>query len=174
MIMLYLAEACRMYIGFLLLYAALTKATGFDQFSYNLNESFQVPTRWCGFMAAVIISLEGVLAAIILYPNTLTFYAMVLAMLLFIIFTIVIAIKLWQNKLIRCNCFGSTDAEISYLDIARNLIFILAAMVYIFEQGVFNPGGKETLLLGLLAINAGLVSVHIMEISLVARDPKKG
>ncbi len=130
----YISELSRFFIFFTLLMAALGKSNTFDQFKQNLVESFKVAQRWSGTFAVIIISVEWLLAILILLDGFLANIAMFVAMLLFIIFTLIIAVVLVQDKIISCNCFGQKDSKITAFDLLRNALLITACAYYSFYQ----------------------------------------
>lgn len=169
---IYLIEICRLLTFFILLVAAYSKLYSFRQFRETLTESFNVKSQWSAALGFFIIVVEGVLAITIISNGALTYFAMLGAMLLFVVLTLVILVALIQDKLINCNCFGQSNEKITYFDVARNLIFILACGYYLLNDNNQKINLIIQLLLAGMAFSSFLIATNLNSIAMVNRDPK--
>ncbi len=167
----YIAAFCRLFIFVVLFLASLGKARTFKKFGDNLATSFKVPQAWTKIATVLIIAIEGVLAMVILMNNRFTYSAMWGALLLFTVFTIFISVTVVQDRLVRCNCFGQNETYISYLDIIRNSVLLLACGLFLYgEQPILLTMPIQLLLFGMACI-AYLVVTNVKNIATVAHDP---
>lgn len=171
----YLSEICRLLIFFVLLFAAWGKTNTFSQFRQNLVESFKIRENLSKYVALIIIGSEWLLAAYIIINSIHVNFAMLTALLIFILFTFVIAVALVQDKIISCNCFGRAEQKISVYDLLRNLILIVACSYYlVFQQDLFQPGIQSIdiiprLLLSGVAFILFQISTNLNEIAILVR-----
>ncbi|MDW3190971.1 MAG: MauE/DoxX family redox-associated membrane protein [Cytophagales bacterium] len=168
---IYLTEFSRLFIFMVLLFSAIGKGRTFGQFKENLSQSFKVPAQWTTALTTLIIMLEGLLAMVIFMNNQFTPLAMLCALILFTGFTILISITVIQDRLVRCNCFGQDDEYISYLDIIRNVVLILACGFYVIaHETILLETPIQLILLG-MAFIAFLVITNLKNIHTISRDP---
>lgn len=168
----YAVEFCRLFIFATLLFSSLGKGFTFGKFKDNLTESLRVPKQWTGVVTALIITVEGLLAVAIFMNNDLTYLTMFGALILFVAFTLFISVTVIQDRLVRCNCFGQNEEYISYLDIIRNVVLLLACGYYLYSyQPVALTKPIQVLLFG-LAFIAYLIITNLKNIATIARDPK--
>ncbi len=125
-------EICRLYIFMLLISAAFGKSKNVGQFRENLVISFSIPQWGSQWMALIIIGAEWILALGMIVGGRITYLATIGSGLLFVIFTVVIAFALIQNRMINCNCFGSDNKLLSKYDLVRNLC-VLGAIAFLLN-----------------------------------------
>lgn len=150
MMMLFIAEILRFFIGFLLLAAAAGKLRTSAGFRMNLETSFGLPKTQAGLVAPLLIASEVLVAGMVLGPWSGA--GMLAALLMFGAFTIVVAIKFFTQPSVRCSCFGEAGRPLSGFDLARNLFVIGAIAVFL----AIAPDGTASWSLMFLA--AGLAS----------------
>lgn len=168
----YLSAFSRLFIFTVLLFSAIGKGRTFDQFKQNLNQSFRVPNKWTTVLTTLIIAVEGLLASVIFLNNQFTYWAMLGALILFTGFTVLISITVIQDRLVRCNCFGQDDEYISYLDIIRNVVLMLACGIFLFVDQPVSLAEPIQLLLSGMAFIAYLIITNLKNIDTISRDPK--
>lgn len=169
----YLSEFCRLFVFAVLLFSTLGKGRAFARFRDDLTESLGITVKQATAATLALIVVEGSLAVLLLLNNELTEYAMLGAAMLFLGFTVWISYTVIQDRLVRCNCFGQTEDYISYLDIIRNGILLLASGIYLFSPpAVPIPVTVQGLLFG-MALSAYLVVTNLKNITLLARNPKR-
>jgi hypothetical protein len=169
---IYLAEACRLFIFIVLCLAAISKSFTFSQFKQNLIDSFNVKSQFSTTAALLVILAEGGLALMILSNGPLAYISMLGALILFVVFAGVIVVSLIQNKRISCNCFGQSNDTISYFDVSRNLIFIIACGFYLLYPNTHSITLSIQLLLGTMAVSCFIVATHLNDIAMVNANPK--
>lgn len=169
---LYLVEICRLLTGFTLVAGACGKLFTFKQFQQDLSESLKVSSYLAKAITLLVMLTEGTLAALIIGNGSLRDMAMFGAVVLLSGFTLYILSALLQNKLIRCNCFGQSNESISYWDVARNLVFIVAGGFYLFNRQTYTMDNSHQLLLAAVALGLLLLATHLNELALVNRNPK--
>ena len=169
---LYLVEFCRLFIFMILLFSSIGKGRTFSQFRDNLTESFRIPGPWATTATTLIIAVEGLLSIGILINTGLTYLAMWGALILFIGFTLFISATVIQDRLVRCNCFGQDEEYISYLDIIRNVVLLLACGFFLYGvQPMAFTLPLQLLLFG-MAFIAYLIVTNLKNIATIAQDPK--
>lgn len=168
---LYLTEFCRLFIFAILLFSSLGKARTFEKFKGNLSDSFHVPKSWTSALTLTLIGLEGFLAVIIIINNQLTYFAMIGALIMFVGFTVFIIISVVQDRLVRCNCFGQNEEYISYLDIIRNMVLLLACGLYLYHYQLILLSKPIQLFIFGMAFIAYLVVTNLKNIATIAQDP---
>lgn len=169
----YLIEFCRLFVFTVLLFASLGKGRTFRKFRENLTDAFRIPKAWITVLTVLIIMLEGLLAIIIFLNNELIYSAMLCALITFAGFTLFISITVIQDRLVRCNCFGQSEDYISYLDIIRNVILLLACGFFLHSYHPISVVKPIQFLLFGLALIPYLVITNLKNISTVTHDPKK-
>ena len=165
-------EFCRLYVATILAIAAFGKALNFFTFQNNLTESFSVSARFTKPLASLLVSLELILAVILFLNTPLVKVAMYVAMLMFIGFTLVLGYYLIQDKLVRCNCFGQSNDKVTYLDLFRNGLIIVAGIIYLSGPG-FGITLPSIVLLAGAACIATTLTVHLKEIVLLSKRLKE-
>ena len=168
----YLVEICRLLLGLTLLAAAIGKIANFKQFSSDLSDSLKLSTRWSQPLTSLLIISELLLSILILLNKYYEYMAMAMAAILLSSFTLYIVVSLLQNKLIRCNCFGQSNDSISYFDVSRNLVLIIAAIFYLLNQQAMAINTLSQFLLGFVALSILLIITHLQELALLTRNPK--
>ncbi len=168
---LYLMEFCRLFIFTVLLFSSIGKGRTFRTFQKNLTDSFRIPEKWTSAITVIIIAVEGLLAIVILMDSTLTYIAMIGALILFAGFTVFISVSVIQDRLVRCNCFGQDEEYLSYLDIIRNISLLIACSFYLYSYQSTVVGMTIQLLLFGMAFITYLVITNLKNISTIARDP---
>lgn len=168
----YLAEFCRLFIFTVLLFSSLGKVRTFAQFRDDLTESLKVTKSIATVATSALVTIEGLLAILLLMNSGLTYYAMLAAVVLFAGFTAWISYSVIQSRLVRCNCFGQQDEYVSHLDIIRNGILLLASSFYLWAPKASPvPIAIQGLLLG-MGLIAFLIVTNLKNITMVARKPR--
>ena len=84
--------------------------------------------------SATVILLETVTVFLLLPGGSLAAVGGAVAGILVFCFTIGIATVIFQNRLIRCNCFGASAHPITPLDIVRNIIILSVCGVFLIAS----------------------------------------
>ena len=165
------AEACRWLVLLALLAAATGKSLHPGRFRDSLEHGFPVIGRsGASLVAGLILAGEGAAGLLMLAGGELSRIGLMLGLVLFVSLTFVVAGVLATGGTVRCNCFGAGEQRMSGFDLARNLLFIAAAVV-----GLWGPtaiGG--TGVLGGLPLPAMIataaVATMLLLLSLHLRD----
>jgi len=134
----FLAEVLRLMGALLLLAAAYGKWRALGQFRANLEASFSVRPALAAWLAPAIAGAELGLALGLAAGGTTGQAALAGALLLFVVFTAVVAWKYATEDIVKCSCFGDADRSVSGFDLARNAA-IIAALAYSLAAGANAP-----------------------------------
>ena len=163
--MLYAAEVIRYGIGFLLFFAALGKLKTLDQFKHNLTESFGLSRKLRQALAPTIIFSELLISFLVFINNPITYLAMGAALLMFLLFTGVVAYQYVKEGIVKCSCFGEAERSVSPFDLLRNGLLIAAIAYYLLRA----DSSTLALPLHVLAAALGLiVSIIAIEFHAIA------
>lgn len=121
--------ALHLAMALILIMSGVGKATNSSSFQSALSSS-GFP-RWATTVLAIgLPAVEIIIGGGLLFGNEMTTrLAAVSAVVLFLAFTVWIAIVLMNGKRVSCGCFGSTVSEVSWKSLLRNLLLISAASI---------------------------------------------
>lgn len=153
-----LAATLRLTAALLLLAAGWGKWRALGQFRGNLAATFGAGKAVAALLAPGIAGAEVLLGAALLY-GAAGRAALAGSLLLFTVFTAVVAWKYATEDTVKCSCFGDADRSVSGFDLARNLAVIgaIACSLGLDAAGVGSwqaalcAAGVATLLAVLLA-----------------------
>jgi hypothetical protein len=166
----FLAEIARYFVGLLLLAAAVGKLRGFARFRANLSDSFDVSAAAGRILAPALVLAELVVAALVLWGGD-DLLGMQAALLLFGLFSALIAVKFYTQSVVRCGCFGEAERALSGYDLLRNALVIGAiGMCLAFDRGATLPPHAAVLAVALAAL-ACVVAIHFHEILVLLAAP---
>lgn len=169
----FFAEALRLAAALLLLAAAWGKWRALGQFRDNLSTTFGASPALAALLAPAIASAEVLLGAALLAGGAVGQAGLAGSLLLFSVFTAVVAWKYATEDIVKCSCFGDADRSVSGFDLARNLA-IIGGIVFSLVLGAEGGGGWPALVCAagvatLLAVV--LANFHeIMMLLLYARE----
>jgi hypothetical protein len=144
----YLMTGCQTYTGMLLLASSLAKLASPWKFAEAVRGFELVPISVVPVVARSIPASEGLLGVALLLAavlrQSLLDLAAVLAMALFSVFGLAVAINLLRGrKKISCGCFASDEeTEISWWLVGRNVLLVITAML---AAGWFRGGSLQAL-----------------------------
>jgi uncharacterized membrane protein YphA (DoxX/SURF4 family)/peroxiredoxin len=118
----------RIGIGLIFLYSGITKILDFEFFLTALKNFHLIPSKLLVFLGILFIVSELILAIMFLLGVKLEEASYFLIILL-LLFTSVLAVKIFEGENISCGCFGATESTINYTDIIRNSILILIVLI---------------------------------------------
>jgi hypothetical protein len=131
---LYLIIWSRTLIGILLTAAAVLKMIDFVSFRAAVRGFALVPERFTFAVASTLLFLEAVTGQLILvavvFNDAVVRWACIGGVLLFLVFSMAIAINLARGRRnISCGCFATTDENgISWLLVVRNAVLCVIAL----------------------------------------------
>lgn len=154
------AEILRWFAGWILLAAGTGKLRAFASFRANLGASFGVAPRHGALLAPAIVGAELLLAVLVVGPFARA--GMVAALLLFALFTAVLAWRLRHDGALRCDCFGQAERNLSGYDLLRNVLVMAGIALFLaLPAGPALPLGASLLAAGLASILAVLaIDLH--------------
>lgn len=166
-----IAETCRWLVLLALLAAVIGKSLHLRRFRESLQQGFPAIGRSGARLAAgAILAGEGAAGLLMLVGGEASRIGLVMALALFLSLTAVVVGVLATGGTVRCNCFGAGEQRLSGFDLARNLVFIAAAIAGLLGSSL--AGGTGTLggwpLPAMLAIVA--VAAMLLLLSLHLRD----
>lgn len=163
---IYFAEVVRYFIGFLLFFAALGKLKTFAQFKQNLTESFGLSAGVGAGLAPVIVGTELLLAVLVLLNHPVNYLAMAASLLMFVLFTSVVAYQFVKEGIVKCSCFGEDERRVSGFDLLRNAIVIGSIVFYLLGASA-NPvlGLPMQLLSAALGLILTIIAIEFHQIA---------
>ena len=142
---IFLAEVFRCFTALLLLCAAVSKLRSFAEFRRNLSDSFGMRAAVAAWLAPAIVGLEFALSAIIAGSSGAGVAgagAMAATLLMFAVFTAVVARQYVREGIVRCSCFGEAGRSVSAYDLLRNAL-AMACMAFQLacagDSSAFSP-----------------------------------
>lgn len=167
---IYVAELCRLYVLVVFLVSAASKAMTIVAFEETIGELVRLPGWLTRSIAYGVVGVEGGAVLLLMSSTDGRHAGMIVALLLLIVFTLVIAIALFQQKEVSCNCFGSSKKEISIFDLVRNAFVIAACAFFLVYPplGFTLPFTALVLLLG-VALILFVLSTNLDEVAVLAR-----
>ncbi len=147
------AETLRLFTAFLLLAAVAGKLRTFTAFRDNLVSSFGMSPAASRLTAPAVAAAEGLTAVIVLglAPRP----GMWAALLMFALFTALLAYRFIKDDVVRCSCFGEAERSLSGLDLLRNLLVLAAIAAYLALPATTGADAAAHMTL----LGAGLASI---------------
>ena len=118
--------ACRVVLGALFLWAAITKLPDMAAFAQDVANYRVVPPLAVPFVASAVVGIE-LLAGVALIAGFLVRPAAVVLAGLLAVFTVFLTQALLRGIDLRCGCFGG-DERASWWTVARDVLMLLAAL----------------------------------------------
>lgn len=167
------SELCRWLVLLALLAAAVGKSLHVSRFRESLESGFPALGRSGAMLAAAAILIgEGSAGLLMLAGGDASRIGLLLALVLFVSLTLVVVGVLVKGDSVRCNCFGAGEQRLSGFDLARNLVFIAAALAGLLGPSL--PGGTgvfggwplpATLAIVAVAAMLLLLSLHLRDLA---------
>jgi hypothetical protein len=157
--------------------SALSKArsaSAFAAFRAAVEDFEVVPRRGIGLVAVAVAAIEAGVAAGLAAGGPAMLPAFGAAVALLLVLSWVLVRTLQRHRRIRCNCFGSASAEVSWFDVGRNAVLVAAAAVGAVGllQGTHAAGtGADVALAVLMAGVALALLLSLRDIVVTLRRP---
>ncbi|GHO90063.1 hypothetical protein KSF_001110 [Reticulibacter mediterranei] len=166
-IAMFFSAFCRCATGVVFLISFGSKVRDIAQFQRSIV-AFRLLSRKLSNTAAILF-LGGELAVVLLLlgGGELLLPGFMLALLLLIIFSIALASVIVRKLHISCNCFGSSDQQVTVVDVWRNVGLIVCVLAG-YSTTSWSQGSGRILGLGewlLAAISALLLSLLWLQLS---------
>jgi putative oxidoreductase len=133
--------ACRIVLGALFIWAAVTKLPDMAAFAQDVANYRVVPAALVPFVAAAVVGVE-LLAGISLVAGVMERAAAAVIAWLLVTFTVFLCQALLRGIDLRCGCFGG-DEPASWWTVARDLVMLAAAVAIARGPAPHRQVGKD-------------------------------
>lgn len=165
----FVAEILRYFVGLMMLTAAVAKLRAFDGFRINLSASFGIDSAYSRLLAPAVVLAELAVAALVL--GGAVHIGLWSALLMFSLFTALLAYKFLTQGVVRCGCFGEAERTLSGLDLLRNVLVIAAIGAGLALGHPASVLPHIAILAVALATIACVVAVHFHEMITLLAAP---
>lgn len=140
----YLLTIIRLFLGFIFIYAAITKISDAEEFSQAIYNYKLLPLSFVNILAIILPWIElcsGILLifGILVKENSAIIFG------LLIIFIIAVTISLFRGLDISCGCFGTVEgSRVGLLKILENIgLLILAILLIKFDSRFLSISSSD-------------------------------
>lgn len=175
---IFMAEVFRCFAALLLLCAAVGKLRTLADFRHNLTDTFGLRAPVAAALAPAVVGLEFALSlalAVNSGASAPAMGAMAAALLMFAVFTAVVARKYVQEGIVRCSCFGEAGRSVSAYDLLRNALAMACMAFYLVcagDSSGFSPAAW--FMAAGLAAFLSVVAVAFHDIALLLAHAQDG
>lgn len=145
---------CRWAIGLTFAVSALGKARTLGAFRAAVADFGVLPRRAEGPVALATVAAEGLVVLLVALGRGWAAAGFVLALLLLAVFSAVLAAALRRKAGVACTCFGASERQISWYDVARNGCLALCCAAGLASWSAATGGRPELALIVALALMA--------------------
>jgi uncharacterized membrane protein YphA (DoxX/SURF4 family) len=127
----YFLLACRIILGIVFIFAAITKAYEPDGFAQSIANYKLIPFSLVNFLAIILPWIELSAGLLLIFGISVKENSAILSVLLFV-FIIAIAISLVRGLDIDCGCFGTVDGtKVGVQKILENVGLLFLGLILI-------------------------------------------
>lgn len=165
----YFLAFCRIALGLVFLFSSVGKIRHVRTFVQTIQSFRLLPASLDTPAAVLFLGGEGIVVVCLGIGNSFLLPGFGLALLLLLIFSSALASVIARNIPTSCNCFGTSEKEITRTDLWRNAGLILCALGGCADLS-WEGGAQETLSLaawvmtGLAALAFVIVWLQLQEI----------
>lgn len=169
-----LAATLRLTAALLLLAAGWGKWRALGQFRDNLASTFGAGKAVAALLAPGIAGAEVLLGLALLAGGAAGQAGLAGSLLLFAVFTAVVAWKYATEDIVKCSCFGDADRSVSGFDLARNLAIIGAITCSLGLGGADVGSWQATVCAAGVATLLAVLLANFHEIMMLLLYAKEG
>lgn len=165
---------CRLTLLAVFAWAIVGKALDVTAFREAVVDFRVLPSSWSRAIAWVFLGAEIIVVLCLLSGLApLLLVGFLLAASLLLAFSIALSTTLLRRMRVVCNCFGRTVRYVSPYDVLRNGLLLLCALAGLWLLRLPMPptSGADFVLIGLIAICAGIVISNLADIIETLRKP---
>jgi len=165
---------CRWAIGLTFAVSAVGKAASMPSFRDAITDFAVVPARLRGAAAVAAVGSEGLAAAGVAAGGDFASAGFALALALLAVFSAALAVVLRKKAKVSCNCFGSSERQVSWYDLGRNAVLGTCCAVGLWDYRAAAGGHLAlglVLVLGLMAAGLVIVTTNLEDIVELLRKP---
>lgn len=127
-VLLYTLAFCRFVIGLVFMVSSVSKLLYFAQFRKAVRNFNILPQKLSNITAMLFLCSEFSVVLLVVIGGSLLTVGFSLAIFLLLIFSCALVLALIRKTQVSCSCFGSSVKRVSYIDVWRNIGFILCAL----------------------------------------------
>lgn len=165
---------CRIAIAAIFGWSALGKLRDLRGFRDAITAFRLLPREWSGPLAWVFVGGEIAVVLLMLsgVPAALGL-GFALATGLLALFAVALIGAMWRALAVSCNCFGSSEQQISWYDVVRNVLLIACSLLggWLLRLPQRGLTTDETLLLGVMALGFVVLVTHVEDVVETLRQP---
>ncbi len=170
----YILAFCRVMTGLVFAWSFVGKVQDISSFVQTIDRFKLLPKAVQFSVGVVFLGGELVVVVTMILGGKLLLWGFLLAGLLLILFSIALASVLVRKIQTSCNCFGSSQKQVSISDIARNVILILFALsacslLVINKETLSMLGWLDWGLISVAAIVFVMILIQLGEIARLFR-----
>jgi hypothetical protein len=153
--------------------SAATKARDLDAFHRTLRDFRLAGDRAARRLAPTVVALEAAVVVLVVASPGTAVAGNLLALALLAVFTAVLANARAHGSTVGCNCFGSSPQPLSWYDVARNVVLMIAIGSWLLGGGTASdiPAPATAASVVLACAAAVLLLVNLRNVGETLRRP---